>query len=132
MSTQYHFVSTERKAQVSELKATLEQERDALLERLSAFAVAHPLVKEDIDDFTFSLRQCVNSAALQADDDDEHTIGVSTSAKFHWNTSDGFCKVEDVERFLDENPGYAIEDEYGSLISLENFRAVLGVISDRG
>lgn len=132
MSTEYCFVSTDRKKQVADLKAILERERDALLERLAAFGATHPLVKEDIDDFTFSLRQCVNSAALQATDDDEHTIGVSTSAKFHWNTSSGFCKVEDVERFLAENPDFVIEDEYGSLVSLENFKAVLGDISDRG
>lgn len=132
MSTQYRFVSKERKAQVSELKQFLEKERDALLGRLDEFGKANPLVAEDIDDFAFSLRQCVNSAAIQAADDDEHVIGISTAAQFHWNPSGGFTRLEDVAKFLEENPGYAIEDEYGSLITLSNFKDVLKDIAQKG
>lgn len=132
MSTQYRFVSKERKAQVSELKQFLEKERDELLERLNKFGKANPLVAEDIDDFTFSLRQCVNSATIQAADDDEHVIGTSTAAQFHWNPSSGFTCLDDVSQFLEKNPGYAIEDEYGSLITLANFKDVLKDIAQKG
>ena len=88
MSTQYQFVSKERKKQVSELKQLLETERDALLARLEEFGKSNPLVSEDIEDFAFSLRQCVNSVALQAADDDEHVIGTSTANHF----PPGICK----------------------------------------
>lgn len=129
MSTQYQFVSKERKKQVSELKQLLETERDALLARLEEFGKSNPLVSEDIEDFAFSLRQCVNSAALQAADDDEHVIGTSTANQFLWYP-DGPCRcLEDVEKFLVEHPGFDIEDEYGEPVSLDNFRAALKDVS---
>ena len=129
MSIEYCFVSTERKTQVAELKSFLEVERDKFLGRLPGFGDSHPLVKEDIEDFAFSLNQCVNSASLQASDQDDHVIGTATGTRFHWNTEAGFRQLGDVEKFLTEHPGYAIEDEYGSLVSLENFKAVLKNIS---
>lgn len=132
MSTQYQFVSKERKKQVSELKQLLETERDALLARLDEFSKANQLVSEDIDDFAFSLRQCVNSAALQAADDDKHVIGTATATQFLWYP-DGPCRcLEDVEKFLAEHPGFDIEDEYGEPVSLDNFRAALKDVSFKG
>lgn len=122
MSTEYRFVNKEKKEQIDQLRQMLEKERDALVAKIYRFGEKNPLTASSVEDVVFSIRQGMSGAQLQAFDDDE-IIGVATSAKFHWNTSNGFQSISDVEQFLTDHPDYSIENDYGSLISLCDFKA---------
>ncbi len=120
MSIEYHFVNRERKEQVRHLKELVEAERSALLEKLSQFAKDNPLAEGNVEDIVFAVRQGIGSACFQADSDDEG-IGMATAAKFYWRQDNGFQSLADVERFLKEHPGYAIENDYGDELSFLDF-----------
>ena len=97
-----------------------DSERNALIERFHQFSAANPLAEGNVDDMVYAIRQALTATCIQAYDDDE-VIGVATSTKFHWNTGSDFRSVKDVEQFLSEHPNFAIENDYGELISIKDF-----------
>lgn len=121
MSIGYHFVDTQKRTQVEELKQLLETERNSLIQRLNEFAADHPMTAGNIEDVVFNLRQALTGVSLQAYDDDM-TIGTATNTKFHWDTHNGFGCLKDVEQYLKEHPTCVIENEYCVVLSFTDFK----------
>ena len=52
----------------------------------------------------------------------DKSIGTKSTNGFRWHTENGFRSLESVERFLSQNQGYEIQDEYSKTLSLEQLR----------
>lgn len=121
MSIEYQFVKKKAKDDSKELLALLESERDALAERLNAFAAEHPDMEDNVEDIIFELQRSI-SGLLPDPGRDDHIIGIAVSHRFDWRYDNGFYGIADVQKFLEENPGYVIQNEYGAELSLTDFK----------
>lgn len=129
MSIEYQFVKKKAKDDSKELLALLESERDALAERLKAFAAEHPDMEDNVEDIIFELQRSM-SGLLSDPGRDDHIIGIAVSHRFDWRYDNGFYGVADVQKFLEENPGYVIQNKYGSELSLVDFKASIKDLAD--
>lgn len=121
MSIEYQFVKKKAKDDSKELLALLESERDALADRLKAFAAEHPDMEDNVEDIIFELQRSI-SGLLSDPGRDDHIIGIAVSHRFDWRYDNGFYGFADVQKFLEENPGYVIQNEYGAELSLTDFK----------
>ena len=129
MSIEYQFVRKKAKDDSKELLVLLESERDALGEKLKAFAVEHPDMEDNVEGIIFELQRAMSSLPSDPGRDD-HIIGMAVSHRFDWRYDNGFYGVADVQKFLEENPGYVIQNEYGSELSLVDFKASIKDLAD--
>jgi len=115
------FVDKERSTQLDELRNLAVAERAILIDKIRQFGAAHEKVSDDAEDITVELEQSPIFAWRQPYED-EHIIGYSARAGFVWNGDNGFSSMKEVERFLSDHPGFVIQNEYGDIISLPDFR----------
>lgn len=121
MSIEYHFVKKKAKEDSKELLALLERERNALTEKLKAFAEEHPDMEGNVEDIIFELQRSMSSLPSDLVRDD-HIIGRAVSHRFDWRHDNGFYGVADIQKYLKEHPGFVIENEYGAELALTDFK----------
>lgn len=120
MSTQYEFV----KRQVVEEVATLQEKLFAIqtecIDRIKELPVSSELedIKSDLLDkisnqFLFQIEEPESASVV---------IGTARAGRFSWRAENGFRGLISVEQWLRSNPEYSIYDEYGTAITLEQFK----------
>ena len=120
MSTQYEFV----KRQVVEEVATLQEKLFAIqtecIDRIKELPVSSELedIKSDL------LDKISNQFLFQIEDPESASvvIGTARAGRFSWRAENGFRDRISVEQWLRSNPEYSIYDEYGTAITLEQFK----------
>lgn len=121
MSIEYQFVKKKAKDDSKELLALLKSERDALAAKLKTFAAEHPDMEDNVEDIIFELQRSLSSLPSDPGRDD-HIIGIAVSHRFDWRYDNGFYGVADVQKFLENHPGFVIQNEYGAELSLTDFK----------
>lgn len=129
MSIEYQFVKKKVKDDSKELLALLKSERDALAAKLKTFAAEHPDMEGNVEDIIFELQRAMSNLPSDPGRDD-HIIGMAVSHRFDWRYDNGFYGISDIQKFLEENPGYVIQNEYGSELSLADFKASIKDLAD--
>ena len=124
MSISYMFVEKQRELDLAELQAMLKKERETIVAKLSEFTKTHPALEGPVEDAIFELEHCLAFRSLDRYQD-EHVIGVSTATQFHWRDENGFGRIQDVEKFLEEHPGFVIQNECEADVALSDFKTML-------
>lgn len=120
MSTVYYLVNPEREKAFSDFEKAVNAIKDVATERVSAIDV--PSYLEDVkDDIVDTIRRRTLAGLIDGTEYDK-SIGTKSMTGFRWHTENGFHDLLSVERFLSENQGYEIQDEYHETFSLEQLR----------
>ena len=120
MSTQYVFVEKERNDQLQELQAFMTKKRDTLIAGIKEFAATHPHTVNEAEDSIFELKHS-QAFGYRQPYEEEHIIGSAVSKGFSWRQDNGFHSLKDVQKFLDEHPGFVILNEYGMELTIRDF-----------
>lgn len=85
-------------------------------------------VSADLQEAKEALIDKLSDHALFAVEDPEGTaivIGTARAGHFSWRTENGFHDLDSVMRWLQSHPEFTIRDEYGTIISKEEFKRIL-------
>ena len=124
MSTQYVFVEKERNDQLQDLQTFLTEKQDTLIADIKAFAATHPHTVNEAEDSIFELEHS-QAFGYRQPYEEEHIIGSAVSKGFSWRQDNGFHSLKDVQKFLDECPGFVILNEYGMELTIRDFEKAL-------
>lgn len=120
MSTVYYLVNPEREKAFSDFEKAVLAIKDEAAERVAAVAVP-PYLEDVKDDILDTLRHRTLAGLIDGTEYDK-SIGTKSTNGFRWHTENGFRSLESVERFLSQNQGCEIQDEYSKTLSLEQLR----------
>lgn len=120
MSTRYTFVNSKKREEAEKLGKVLTGIRDYCNAELAKAEIESPMMSDTIEDIKHLLgRALQNCNPWYKENEDD--IGTFHSRGFSWAVYNGYQGLDDVREFLDTHPGFHIEDEYGTKVSLDNF-----------
>ena len=120
MSTQYEFV----KRQVVEEVVTLQEKLFAIqtdcINRIKEIPVTSDL-EDTMDEL---LNKISNQFLFQIEEPEIASVVICTAraGHFSWRAENGFRDLFSVEQWLRNNPEFSIYDEYGTVITWEQFK----------
>ena len=123
MSTQYSVVNMRITEEVAEFQGKVSAIRAECLRMMREASVSADLqeAKEDLIDK-------LSDRALFSVEEPEGTsivIGTARAGHFSWRAGNGFHDLDSVLRWLQSHPEFKICDEYGIIISKEEFKRIL-------
>lgn len=123
MSTQYEFVKRQIVEEVAALQEKLIAIQTDCINRIKELPVTSEL--EDIKDDL--LDKISNQFLFQVEEPESASvvIGTARAGHFSWRADNGFRDLFSVEQWLRNNPEFSIYDEYGTVITWEQFKEVV-------
>lgn len=123
MSTQYEFVKRQIVEEVAALQEKLIAIQTDCINRIKELPVTSELedIKDDLLDkisnqFLFLVEEPESASVV---------IGTARAGHFSWRADNGFRDLFSVEQWLRNNPEFSIYDEYGTVITWEQFKEVV-------
>lgn len=123
MSTQYEAVKTHIYEEVSSINKQLHMIQEDCIRQINGIAVSEELSERKED-----LIEKLSSGALFSIEEPESAsvvIGTARAGHFSWRSENGFRDLYSFERWLEAHPEFHIVDEYGTAISLNEFKSVV-------
>ena len=123
MSTQYSVVNKRIIEEVDELQRKVTAIRAECIRMMREVSVSADLqeVKEDLID-SLSGRELFS---IEEPEGTSIVIGTARAGHFSWRAENGFHDLDSVLRWLQSHPEFTIRDEYGTIISTEEFKRIL-------
>lgn len=123
MSTQYEFVKRQVVEEVAALQERLIAIQADCVNQIKAIPITSELedIKENLLDkisnqFLFHIEEPESASVV---------IGTARAGHFSWRSENGFRDLISVEQWLRNNPEFSIYDEYGTAVTLDQFKEVL-------
>ena len=123
MSTQYSVVNARIIEEVAEF-----QEKTSAIQAECLRMMREASVSADLQEVKEYLIDKLSDRALFSVEEPEGTsivIGTARAGHFSWRTENGFHDLDSVMRWLQSHPEFTIRDEYGTIISKEEFKRIL-------
>ena len=123
MSTQYEFVKTQVVEDIAAFQEQLHAIQTDCINRIKAVPVSSELdnLKDDLiekisNHYLFHVEEPESASVV---------IGTARAGHFSWRADNGFRDLMAVEQWLRNNPEFSIYDEYGTAVTLEQFKEVV-------
>ena len=106
-----------------DLQAFLDAQRAGLVERLTEFLRERDALAGMEDEILDAVEYARIFYAPDACED-RYVVGTSTAINFYWREDNGFREFRQVAFFQQQHPEVDLEDEYGTKVTLEEFRKI--------
>lgn len=124
MSLVYRFISEKRREEVEGFTTLLKELNADYISKMNSYVANHLLMEDAAADVENALRHAV-LPLVPSIEEDHHIVCTVARAGVYWRVDNGFCSLEDVQKFAAEHPELSLENEYSDKISLVDFAAAV-------
>ena len=123
MSTLYYFSDLNIENLLDSFDAEVKSVQKKYLDMISSLSVdpGMNVIKERLFD-SIQESQLFSSPVSLSFDYEGIEIGRATMYCFNWHQNNGFNNIESVKTYLEANPNVVIKDEYGHVVSFDEFQ----------